>query len=307
MASIKRFILNSIRRVLGTQQIVDTLRHMNDLEVEVNRLRAEKSAATNAATVQAVLCASSESWFECIFNGTRMWLPKHTLRLMVKGMYGRADGPFEIEAEQAHTNWLMSKCQSGRVFLDVGSATGTMTLPIALRIPGVRIIAFEPCRTANRVLRATLERNRATGVEVFDSAISDACGQASFNEMGFDPTGDCHFLPETSALACADATKALQVARYDVPVNTLDSFFATRDDARQVRAVKIDVEGFETKVLRGATRFLAEARPYLAIDIHTNPFGEGTTEGEVRTCLQPFNYRFEKMKHVLLCYPPDGT
>lgn len=307
MASLKRFILRTIRRVFGTEQIVDILRSNRDLEAEVNRLRDEKYAAIHAATVQTVLCSSPESWFECIFNGTRMWLPKHTLRIMVKGMYGRVDGPFEIEAETAHTKWLSARSKPGTIFLDVGAATGTMTLPIGLRVPGIKIISFEPSRTANRVLRTTLERNGVTCAEVQDAAISDAVGKASFNEMGFDPTGQNHFMPEVSALASSDSNHPLQIAKYDVPVTTLDAFFSTRTDASLVRTVKIDVEGFETKVLQGAGKLLREARPYLAIDIHTDPFGDGTTERGVRSILQALGYQFEKMGHVLLCYPPNAT
>ncbi len=305
MTAVKRFLLRTIRRIFGTEQIVDILRANRDLEMEVARLREEKRLAQNAATVQAVLCSSPESWFECIFNGTRMWLPRHTLRIMVKGMYARADGPFEIEAERAHTDWLLSKCRPGGIFVDVGAATGTMTLPISIRIPNIKVIAFEPSRTANRVLRATLERNRIACVEVVDAAVADACGSASFNEIGFDPTGEVHFMPEVSALASSDATHPLQIGKYDVPVTTLDAFLGSRDDARSMRVMKIDVEGFETRVLRGATQFLRAASPYIAIDIHNDPFGQGTTEGDVRSILGALHYRFQKMNHVLLCYPEE--
>lgn len=307
MPTISRYFLQWIRRAIGSQQIVDILRADQKLEEQVIRLINEKALSMNAVVVQTVLCSSPESWFECVFNGVRAWLPRHTLRLMVRGMKGNDDGPFEIEAELPHTNWLLSKSQPGRIFLDVGAATGTMSLPIALRLPQVKGIAFEPSRTANRVLRSTLERNRVTSVEVFDCAISDEAGTASFNEMGFDPTGENHFMPEVSALAHSTETHPLQIDKYDVPVTTLDAFFARRGDARLVRSVKIDVEGFETKVLLGASELLRTARPFLAIDIHANPFADGTTERDVRAILEALHYRFETMKHVLLCYPPNAS
>jgi hypothetical protein len=96
---------------------------------------------------------------------------------------------------------------------------------------------------------------------------------------------------------------------YDVPVITLDQFFAGRSDGPAVRAVKIDVEGFEVNVLRGATTFLTATKPYLAIDIHKDPFGDGqaTTEAGVRAVLTALGYTFGNLGHVLLCYPPGAT
>jgi hypothetical protein len=88
---------------------------------------------------------------------------------------------------------------------------------------------------------------------------------------------------------------------YEVRVVTLD------DDALQhcskPLVVKIDVEGFEAHVLRGAHRLIRDCRPYLSIDIHTDPFGDGlaTTEAAVIELLP--GYRCERLAHVLLCSP----
>jgi FkbM family methyltransferase len=307
MISLKRFFFYWIRRVVGTEQILNDMISIKDLQNEVQLLRTEAEANMNAVAVQAILTSSAESWFDCIFNGAGMWLPRHTLRIMIKALRARPGRPFEIEAEISHMNWLAARTKPGTIFLDVGAATGTVSLPIALRVPGVKIIAFEPSRTANRVFRETLARNAVTSVEVNAHAVSDACGSASFSEIGFDPTGYCFFLPETSSLT-HDRIGAQQreqaLDHYEVPVTALDAFFAERADAHLVQTIKIDVEGFETKVVHGAMKLLKTARPHIAIDIHPDPFGEGTTEPGVRGILEPLGYRFEKMGHVLLCYPP---
>ena len=75
-----------------------------------------------------------------------------------------------------------------------------MTLPIAVGIPGVRVIAFEPNRTSYRVLCETLRLNNVTEVEVHQQAVSDQVGVANFTELDFDPTGGRTWWPEASSI-----------------------------------------------------------------------------------------------------------
>jgi FkbM family methyltransferase len=228
---------------------------------------------------------------------------------MTHCVHARTDRPFLVLVETQHLDWMRSKLRSGDVFLDVGAATGAMALPIALGIPGVRVVAFEPSRTARKILLDTLAANDARSVEVIDHAVSDAAGTVQFTEMQYDESGRYPYMPETSSISTGQANPDLVAGLYDVPVTTLDQFFAGRSDGPTVRAVKIDVEGFEVNVLRGATTFLEAARPFLAIDIHRDPFGDGdaTTESGVRTILGALGYTFGNLGHVLLCYPPGAA
>jgi FkbM family methyltransferase len=230
-------------------------------------------------------------------------LPRNTLDIMRHCIHVQVGAPFIVEVESAHQRWLLEKLKPGSIFLDVGAATGAMTVPIAKLVPNVRIIAFEPNRTANRSLRETLRRNDIGCVEVIDKAVSNENGSSTFFELKFDATGKMTFLPEASSIATSRIAPEYISETYEVPTTTLDDFFATRKDAAAVRSVKVDVEGFEILVMKGAQKFLSSVRPYIAVDIHADPFGEGMTESGVRACLEVHGYRFEKIGHVLLCYP----
>jgi FkbM family methyltransferase len=266
--------------------------------------------ALDALLRRTVERSSAGSFFECEFNGVVALLPRDTLRTMTHCCHARPDAPFLVAVETGHLDWMRDRLRPGDLFLDVGAATGAMTLPVALGRPQVTVIAFEPSRTARRLLADTLAMNGcADRVEVCDAAVSDAPGVVAFAEMRYDESGRTPYLPETSTL-CYDRLNPVSVAeRYDVPVVSLDGFFAPRPaDAGRVRAVKVDVEGFEVNVLRGAARLLAAARPYLAIDIHSDPFTAGvTTEAACRELVGRAGYTAEKRGHVLLCTPPAGS
>jgi FkbM family methyltransferase len=245
-----------------------------------------------------------DAYFKVILNGSQVWLPRDTVRTMVHCLKVRPkDGALVVHVETGHLAWMMKHLQAGGTFLDVGAATGATTIPIALRLGhSVTVIAYEPAARTRRLLRDTLARNNVAGVEVRPVAVSDAPGEAEFFEMPFDDTDRAPYLPEAASLF-TPSVAAASVTRHVVPVTSMDVETATRPLKGPV-VVKIDVEGFEVHVLRGATRLITEYRPFLSIDIHGAPFGKGeTTEEDCRALLKGFGYEFEKMEHVLLCSP----
>jgi len=245
-----------------------------------------------------------ETWLRLMLNDADLWLPRDTLRTMVHCAFRRPDGRLLLHVEEAHLRWMMERLAEGGTFLDVGCATGATTLPVAVILGGrVRIISYEPATAARNLLTATLERNRIEGVELRPVAVADRPGTAEFREFQPDETGEIPFLPETSTLVGTIIADRPHLS-LQVPVVTLDDDALPRCGADPV-VVKIDVEGFETFVLRGAAALIAARRPWFCIDIHSDPFGDGTvtTESAVRDFLAERDYRFETMGHVLLCSP----
>lgn len=289
-------------RDLELQQ-VDSLTREADQNRQIAAWESDTKRRVIAAVSNLIRRSSPEAYFDCEFNGVHALLPRDTLRTMTHCIDPAAQGPLRVAVEIYHQNWLKEKLRSGDLFLDVGAATGAMTIPIAKSDFDVNIIAFEPNRNTRRILLETLERNGIARVEVEAFAVSDTVGVATFIEMPNDPTGNWPFMPETSSIHTEMLSQFGLGTNYQASVTTLDAYFAERTDALQVRAIKIDVEGFEVHVLRGANLFLQSVRPYMAIDIHQDPFATSTTESGVRAILTPFGYSFEKLAHVLLCTP----
>ena len=141
--------------------------------------------------------------------------------------------------------------------LDVGAHEGGFTLPLAA-LPGSRVLAFEPLPESFARLRAAA--GQLAHVTLRQEALGDATGEAVLR------------LPVVEGVA--NAQWASLAKRYDgfgpqvgerrvtVPLRRLDEFGL--DD---LTAVKLDAEGAEYEVLRGAVETLRRCRPVLSIEI----------------------------------------
>lgn len=136
----------------------------------------------------------------------------------------------------------------GRLSVDVGANHGVYAVVMARHAP--RVLAVEPNPRLARLLRRGLPAN----CTVLACALSDAPGTAELRV----PLVDGH---EDSYLASLDGQTAGPSRLYRVELRTLD------DCVREpVGLLKIDVEGHEIAVLRGAGRVLREDGPNLLIE-----------------------------------------
>jgi FkbM family methyltransferase len=260
------------------------------------------AAATRDQIIQAtirnaVTKLDGQGFLLVTLNDQDLWLPPATIRTMTHCFHMEESGRFVIHVERPHFDWMRAQLRPGSHFIDVGAATGAMSLPFAKEFgQSVPIISFEPATAARALLTNTARRNALRSIRILPMACSDHAGHATFHEFLQDDTDVTPFLPETSTLADTSDPRAHAIS---VELTTLDAQFASSEVENAV--VKIDVEGFEAKVLAGGLQFLTRVRPALAIDIHVNPFGEGTTEADVQAILVPLGYHFEKLGHVLTC------
>jgi FkbM family methyltransferase len=255
--------------------------------------------------VDAIAASERDSWFRVLFNGVRLTLPRYTLMTMRHCIFTQPDGTLKMEVETRHWEKLRDELTDGALFLDVGAATGAMSIPFDLSVKkDIAIVAFEPSRRARDWLTATAERNGATRVTVSPLALSDAAGSFEFFELPEDETGDTPFLPEGSRLRAAGEGEAGMGVAYPVTVSTLDAFMATEAPrGRSKLVIKVDVEGFEDKVLTGGLETIARHRPFFAIDIHNFPGRAESTGPAVRAIAERFPYTVEQHGHVMVLRP----
>jgi FkbM family methyltransferase len=169
-------------------------------------------------------------------------------------MLARALGIYE----PAKAARLREHLRPGMTFVDVGVNKGDFSL-IAARAMGDRgrVLAFEPEPENCTWIRRSVERNGYRCIELLQLALSDEDGEAT---LYLGERSGWHTL--VPGVAGRDQG-AITVAR-----RTLDGVLAERGVER-VDAIKIDVEGAEMEVLRGATATLGGDHPLLVLlDIH---------------------------------------
>jgi FkbM family methyltransferase len=141
----------------------------------------------------------------------------------------RLAAPIEKEIEL-----LPALVERGKIAIDIGAGKGLYV--DHLRGLGANVVAFEPYPQ----LAQELQRFYRGSVNVQDVALSDRRGRAP--------------------LRLRDATRGVETV--NVEVRTLDEY-----DFRDVAFIKIDVDGHEEAVLKGAQRTLTTNRPSLLIEI----------------------------------------
>jgi FkbM family methyltransferase len=170
--------------------------------------------------------------------------------------------------------WMVDHITEGDFVVDVGANSGQCTIVMAARCGASgTVVAFEP----NPQARALLKRNFDLNPSVKCATIERfACSDSAGGEAELFQNGNA----SNSALVSLAAANSKEAGEsFTVPVTTLDAYLAERG-LPEPRCVKIDTEGAEIRVLKGARRLLAgkatvlcELHPY-AWSQYGNSFDE---------------------------------
>jgi FkbM family methyltransferase len=140
--------------------------------------------------------------------------------------------------------------EPGFTVADVGAHVGTFSVIAGARVGSAgHVFSFEPAPDSRRMLQENIGLNRfERRVTVVPAAVSDQPGETVFYVDGNSTTNSLMRLSTVSPIRSAPQTPI------KVELTTLDVFFGAL--GRDPDLVKIDVEGAEFAVLRGADRIL---------------------------------------------------
>ncbi len=189
---------------------------------------------------------------------------------------------------EAGTLDVMTTClREGDAFVDVGSNVGLMSL-LASRMVGDHgiVYSFEPEPKTFAILMENIELNGITNIRAHNLAMGMSAGVLPIHY-------NLHIGRGSSSLMRTSRS----VGGPDVEIDSLGEFFA-RNGVESVRMMKIDVEGWELEVLKGAREFLRSGRaPILCLECSQyNPFPNGTVS-DLYTFVRSVNdYRVYKLE-----------
>lgn len=146
------------------------------------------------------------------------------------------------------------------VVLDCGANIGTHTLIFSKTHS---VWAFEPQPETFQILERNVHRNGCETTKCFNTALSDHTGTMCMSPLDVNNVG--------SRKVCADGTDLQAVS-----VSTLDKVMQSNGNPN-VAFVKLDIEGHELQMLRGATAMLAQ-RPPILFEDHTGETAKWLSE-----------------------------
>lgn len=192
-------------------------------------------------------------------------------RFLVRGLKARfRDQKCEFEIIRRHV-------RPGDIVCDIGANKGSFIYWLSRWCRDGRVIAFEPQPQFAQRLSAVCRALRLDNVTVEARAVFSHSGSQDL----FVPKGHSPGASLTHRAAEAESFTTLPV-----PVVALDDYF---DENDKVTLLKIDVEGAELGVLKGAERILRQHAPLLVFECENRHLAPGNV-GDVFSYLNGLGY-----------------
>ena len=159
--------------------------------------------------------------------------------------------------EAANMDLLTGLAKPGAWHFDVGGNIGLMAAPILYRVPGCHVLSFEPSLNVLPYLQRTVaESPFADRWTVVPKAVGARVGRAKFNLNSPENS------PYDGILSTGRVASEQQI---EVELTTLDAEWKRLGSPR-VSSIKIDVEGAELEVLKGAYECLLKEQPPILLE-----------------------------------------
>jgi FkbM family methyltransferase len=184
--------------------------------------------------------------------------------------------------------WIIENLRDGDVFFDVGAHCGWNSLKAARRVGNEgKVIAFEPSPPLVNLLSYHQRRNHLRQITVVTRAVSDRdAGTAQFFLLNEGLSSQNSLTIGRTGLPFLESARRTPTV---VRTIKLDTFCTTTGLIPNV--IKIDVEGAEGMVLRGAEAVLREFHPAVIVSVHPFWLPPGDSLAAILELMNSLGYR----------------
>lgn len=190
------------------------------------------------------------------------------------------------------------RANSVRTILDVGANEGQFARTALRVFPSAQVICFEPLPSVQASLRALATESQGR-VQLQPFALGEHDGQTEFHISSFSPSSSVLSFDQPLA-ALGDQIKTTSTVL--VPVRRL-SAWATSGSIADDIIMKLDVQGYEARVLRGAGELLTRSRIVIAETTFAPIYSGQASLGELCSILEPHGLKYREAFGVIR----DGT
>jgi FkbM family methyltransferase len=194
-----------------------------------------------------------------------VWLPVPAVSFKVRGRLVTHGLAFAAIGSQEPGSEALALVCIDRLglesFWDVGANIGYYTWLLKSASPALRAVMFEASPANAELVRTTLHRNQLPGVELIAAGASDCQGNGYLRVDSL--AGATSTLDDSAEETFEEQHFGVPSGKIPVSLVTIDNERSRRD---RVDLLKIDVEGHEAAVLRGAQQTISSDQPILFVE-----------------------------------------
>jgi len=166
------------------------------------------------------------------------------------------------------------------VFIDIGANLGKYTILMGKKLGDKgSVISIEPESHTIKLLKQNIVLNKLKNVVVVGKACSSKTGKSTLYLEGTKYSGGLHSLKK----------HAHHVGKTKIEVETLDSIIS-KLGFKRADLIKIDVEGSELEVLRGAQKIITDYHPKIICESL-----DKKSEEKITNLLKKFKYKVKRI------------
>lgn len=257
----------------------------------MNRIYAALSVLKNSRTIRENLI--KQNIREEIFGNLRDMLADDPILKIpqFKGVFAidpRSDALKRIVVEKQYEPCLVQRCigliDRNRDMMDIGANIGFYSVLFAKELSSGKVLSVEPVANALVRLRRNISLNNVVErVIVFDGAASDRVGEMQIKTV--EGKEEYSSLGEMVHPGVVDEKFRIQTTK----TSTIDDLVDTY--SLDPGFIKIDVEGAEHLVLRGAQKVLQKQRPIILSELSNYMLlRNGSSAKDVMKFIRNYNY-----------------
>ena len=142
------------------------------------------------------------------------------------------------------------------IFMDIGANIGHHS--IFLSKFASQVLAFEPYPKVNMQFKQQIAHNNISNIQIFETGLSDRRETLNY----YAPTGNNEGIGSFDESSIGKGNTNYGKLELQEGDQVIES-----DSWKDIKLIKIDVEGFEKKVIKGLTRTIEEERPVIVCEI----------------------------------------
>ena len=142
------------------------------------------------------------------------------------------------------------------IFMDIGANVGHHS--IFLSKFASQVLAFEPYPKVNMQFKQQIAHNNISNIQIFETGLSDRRETLNY----YAPTGNNEGIGSFDESSIGKGNTSYGKLELQEGDQVIES-----DSWKNIKLIKIDVEGFEKKVIKGLARTIEEERPVIVCEI----------------------------------------